>query len=305
MTNYTQRFYRDEADYAAMRRLIADSYKLVGPHHSFLLGDLDWWRAFVDADTLLPTVPLWFAGEMLVGFLFRGQATVETMLHPQHRAAEPLLLAYAEQHLRRAADDGQEAGLVQVSLESDTQRNELLAAHGFVRTDDFLASHIYDLAGPPPAPQLPPGFTLRDMTGDADWQARVELHRAAFAPSKFTLEKYQAARNGTTYRPDLDLLAVAPNGEYAAYTTVWFEPENRVALYEPVGCRPNYGRRGLGKALLYEGLCRLYELGAVRAHVGSWRDDSPGALLYRAAGFRLIDRWYEWHKSYPDDTEAA
>ena len=61
--NYTQRFYRDETDYAAMRHLIADSYKLSAPHSYMLLGDLDWWRALLgDPDNYLPTVPLWFAG---------------------------------------------------------------------------------------------------------------------------------------------------------------------------------------------------------------------------------------------------
>ncbi len=62
MTTYTQRPYRDAADYAAMRRLIADSYRLAGPHSYMLLGDLDWWRAFkVEDATFLPWVPLWLA----------------------------------------------------------------------------------------------------------------------------------------------------------------------------------------------------------------------------------------------------
>lgn len=37
----------------------------------------------------------------------------------------------------------------------------------------------------------------------------------------------------------------------------------------------------------------------MRAHVGSWQDNSAGAL-YRAAGFQLIDRFYDWHKTYAD-----
>jgi predicted N-acetyltransferase YhbS len=143
------------------------------------------------------------------------------------------------------------------------------------------------------------------MAGAADWEARVAVHRAAFHPSKLTLAKYQEARRAPTYRPDLDLVAVAPNGDYAAFTILWFEPENRVALFEPVGCHPDWQRRGLGRAVLYEGLRRLYELGAMRAHVGSWLDDSAGAKLYGAAGFHLVDRWYEWHKTYPAAPGAA
>ena len=301
--NYTQRSYQGETDYTAMRRLIADSYKLAAPHSYMLQGDLDWWRALLaEPGAFLPAVPLWFAGDTLIGFLWPGEGNGDIMLHPEHRAAESLMLAYAEQHLRKPAAAEEPAALMQVSLDTDTRRNQLLAQHGFVRSNDFLASHILDLDLRTPMPQLPEGFMLRDMSGTlsaAEVEARINIHRAAFHPSKFTEAKYAAARNSPTYRPDLDLVVVAPNGDFAAYCTLWFEPENRVALYEPVGCHPDYQRRGLGKAVLYEGMRRLRELGAVRAHVGSWGDDSSGAMLYRAAGFQLIDRFYEWHKSYP------
>jgi mycothiol synthase len=306
VTTYTQRPYRDEADYAAMRRLIAESYPLVAPHSTMLLGDLDWWRALrPDPDAYLPTVPLWFAGETLVGFLWPGEGSADTMLHPHHRAAESLMLAWAQEHLPRAVAEGQEQALMQISLQSDTARNELLQQHGFVRSNDFLASHVIDLVDAPPPPILPTGFALRDMVGDEGWEARVEVHRAAFAPSKLTLDKYRRARQSPTYRPDLDLVVVAPNGELAAFCILWLEEENRVALFEPVGCHPAYQRRGLGRALLYEGLQRLRQRGTVRAHVGSWLDDSAGAGLYRAVGFRLIDRFYEWHKTYGPGEDAA
>lgn len=298
---YTQRFYRDEADYAAMRRLIADCYQIAAPHSYMLLGDLDWWRALrADGDAHLPTIPLWFAGETLIGFLWPGQGYGDTLLHPQHRDAEPLMLAYAEEHLRRPAADGKPANLMQSSLDSDMLRNQLLARHGFTRSNDFLASNGWVLDEPPPAPQLPPGFAFSNMAVERDYAARVEVHRAAFHPSRLTFDMYMRARQMPTYRPELDLVIVAPNGDLAAYTTLWYEPENRVALYEPVGCNPDYQRRGLGRAVLYEGLRRLYELGATDAYVNSWLDNSPGALLYRAAGFRPIDRWYEWHKSYEE-----
>ena len=193
--NYTQRFYRDETDYAAMLRLIADSYRLSGPHSYMLLGDLDWWRALLgEPDSYLPTVPLWFAGDTLVGFLWPAEGSGDIMLHPHQRVAEPMMLAYTEQHLRKPASETEPARLMQVSLQSDTRRNELLAQHGFVRSNDFLASHVLDLDQPTPQPQLPAGFTLRDMTGDADLEARVNVHRAAFHPSKLTLAKYAAAR---------------------------------------------------------------------------------------------------------------
>lgn len=213
------------------------------------------------------------------------------------------MLAYAEEHFRAPAADGKPAALVQTSLQSDTPRNQLLEQHGFERTDDFLAWHEFALDQPPPEPQLPPHFAFETMENRTDYEARVNAHRAAFHPSRLKLDMYMRARELPTYDPSLDLVAVAPNGEIAAYTILWFDAENRVALFEPVGCHPDYQRRGLGRAVLYEGLRRLYERGATRAHVAAWRDDSAGALLYRAAGFQLINRFYDWHKSYLADAE--
>ncbi|MFN8470206.1 MAG: hypothetical protein U0X20_31920, partial [Caldilineaceae bacterium] len=167
--NYTQRFYQGETDYAAMRRLIADSYKLAAPHSYMLLGDLDWWRALLaEPEAFLPTIPLWFAGDTLAGFLWPDEGSGEIFLHPHHRAAEPSMLAYAEQHLRQPATETEPSALKLVSLESDTRRNALLSEHGFVRLDSFLASHILELDQPTPEPQLPAGFVFRDMSGSLD-----------------------------------------------------------------------------------------------------------------------------------------
>ena len=81
--NYTQRFYEGETDYTAMRRLIADSYKLAAPHSYMLLGDLDWWRALLpEPAAFLPTIPLWFAGDTLVGFVWPRRGSSEILFAP-------------------------------------------------------------------------------------------------------------------------------------------------------------------------------------------------------------------------------
>ncbi len=299
--HYTQRFYRDEADYAAMRRLIADSYQLEGPHAYMLLGDLDWWHALLpEPEQFMAGVPLWFAGAALIGFLWPGESSIDNMLHPQHRTAEAAMLAWAEEHLRKPAAEAAPAQLRQWSRETDVQREELLRAQGFVRHSDFLANNVLALDAPTPEPQLPPGYTIRPITGAADdVEARVAVHRAAFHPSKMTVAKQRAAMASPTYRSDLDLVVVAPDGQLAAFCIVWWEEENKVALFEPVGCHPDYQRRGLGRAVICAGLRRLRELGAMRAHVLSWGEEGASALLYRSIGFRLIDRFYAWDKQYP------
>jgi mycothiol synthase len=98
------------------------------------------------------------------------------------------------------------------------------------------------------------------------------------------------------YRRDLDILAVAPDGELAAFGTVWFDDVTRTAVFEPVGTHPNHQKRGLGKAVMSEGLRRAHRLRATLATVSSY---SKGAhALYESRGFTDVDLLEPWVKEW-------
>ncbi|HEV2404889.1 MAG TPA: GNAT family N-acetyltransferase, partial [Ktedonobacterales bacterium] len=126
--------------------------------------------------------------------------------------------------------------------------------------------------------------------GEDEWQRRVDTHREVYHPSRVTLEAYRRLRRAPYYRPDLDLVAVSPEGEFAAYCICWYDPATRVGEFEPVGTRAAYRRRGLGKALMFEGQRRLRALGAHTAIVLTNGDNIPAIPLYQSAGFRIVDR---------------
>ena len=103
-------------------------------------------------------------------------------------------------------------------------------------------------------------------------------------------------QRGPLYRRDLDLVAVAPDGELAAFCTVWFDDVLRSAVFEPVGTHPAHQRRGLGKAVMTEGLRRAARLGATVASVSSY---SAGAhALYASLGFADDLRSAPWRKTW-------
>ncbi len=109
-----------------------------------------------------------------------------------------------------------------------------------------------------------------------------------------TVEKHLAVMASPTYRPELDLVVVAPDDSFAAFCIVWFDEVNHMGVFEPVGCHSAHRRRGLTRALMYEGMRRLRDLGATTAHVlahGS-ADAAPG--LYASAGFQVIDQCRAW-----------
>ena len=80
------------------------------------------------------------------------------------------------------------------------------------------------------------------------------------------------------------LVAVDPNGDFAALCTVRMDSVSRMAELEPVGTHPNYRKLGLAKSVVCEGLLRLQKhhpssvcmLGAAATHAANRLHDSVG-----------------------------
>lgn len=151
-----------------------------------------------------------------------------------------------------------------------------------------------------PAPVLPPGAAVRPVRLDnpAEVEARVELHREVWAPSKFTVAGYARLRGMPVYRPDLDLVAVTAAGELAAYCIVWWDPETKAGEFEPVGASPRHRRQGYGTALMVDALRRLREMGGVQAVVVSATGaaSEPARRLYEAVGFGHATSFESWER---------
>ena len=172
----------------------------------------------------------------------------------------------------------------------DRQRHVLAALkrNGYVRSADgaHLAYHTHPLADLP-EPALPQGFTVRSVTAD-DLVRRVEVHQAAWPGTRVTEQSYRAVTAAWPYRADLDWVAVAPDGSFAASCLIWFDEANGVGLVEPVGADARFRRLGLGRAVCLSALRELRAVGAREAVVypAVGGRSHPGALpLYRTMGF--------------------
>jgi GNAT superfamily N-acetyltransferase len=98
-----------------------------------------------------------------------------------------------------------------------------------------------------------------------------------------TRDEYRAIQRCPLYRRDLDLVAVAPDGSLAGFATTWFDDTTRTGFFEPVGVHPGHRRRGLGQALLAEGMRLLAWLGADLAYTASYGPEAGGSRRGRAA----------------------
>ena len=201
-----------------------------------------------------------------------------------------------DQPLARSVDEEGHSRIRTWSFDGDSVRIENLRRAGYERTSEALCFRQRASLADVPAPELPDGFRIRNVMGEDDLERRVDVHRDAFAPSKMTVEKHRNVMHSLTYRPELDLVVEAPDGSFAAYCLVWFDEQNQFGIFEPVGCHSTYRQRGLTKAVMYEGMRRLRELGATRAFVNSLLGVKPASALYETVGMRVLDENHAWIK---------
>ncbi len=261
-------------------------------------GDLEWWHASAAPDELAAHLRLWDVdGSIAAWSWVRTDQVVWEAWTGDRAADEPVVDA-----ILRAAIDETAAALGAWAPEDDSATVATLHRLGFRAGERRLSQfqRRTDDDTPIPAPSLPPGYRIRALDGPPEVAARAELHRAAFAPSHLTVERYARLTTLPHYRFDDDLVVEAPDGSLAAFAMAWWDPVARVGEFEPVGTHPDHRRRGLGRALLSHGLRSFRDSGARLVQVYSNTDNPASEGLYPAIGFerrryrRLFERPPPW-----------
>lgn len=135
-----------------------------------------------------------------------------------------------------------------------------------------------------PVARLPSGFTIRPIAGEHEVQLVADAHNGAFSP-KWTEAKYLKVMQTPGFDPERELVVVAPDGRFAAFVVIWFDPVSLAGYFEPVGCHSSFTRRGLTKALMFAGMARMKEAGMETAVVGYEPTNEAAFKLYSSAGF--------------------
>ncbi len=130
-----------------------------------------------------------------------------------------------------------------------------------------------------------------DDPDDADAVRMAALLNAAFDTTVHTAREYLQAfvERSPSFQHELNLVAEAPDGSFAAHVGLTHEPSNRHGIVEPVCTAPGHRRHGLARALLSEGLVRLAARGVRTVQVETGDDEAPNEL-YRSCGFNSATR---------------
>lgn len=304
----TLRPYQTEDDYWRIREFLR-AVSLLNENHDYSWSLLRWdyWRWHVNENIfklkLQEVIYLWEIDGKIAAVLNAdtpGEAFFQ--IHPAFReeVSIPQMLDVAEGKLPTIKEDGKKELILWVN-EKDNKMKELFCERGYVRSK-FNAEHMRrrSFSTLVPAFVPPSGYTVRALGDEDELPARSWLSWKAFHPDEPD-EKYQGwewyknIQRVPLYRRDLDLVAVASDGELAAFCTVWFDDVLRTAVFEPVGTHPGHQKRGLGKAVMTEGLRRAQRLGATLATVSSY--GKAAHALYDSMGFAEFDLLEPWVKA--------
>jgi mycothiol synthase len=301
--------YQGEEDNLRIRGFLRE-VSLLNDRHDFSWSLLRWdyWVWHVNMNIfhmkLEDVIHLWTTDEKLVAMLnpdSPGEAFFQ--IHPQHHSEALLneMLDVAEARFPEQKENGRRELIAWVN-ENDTLHKDVLARRGYTRSKykaEHMRSRVLNMPVPDTVP--PAGYTVRALGDESELPARSWLSWKVFHPdepdNKYQgWEWYKNVQRIPLYRRDLDIVAVASDGELSAFCTVWVDEVTQTAVFEPVGTHPNHQKRGLGKAVMSEGLRRAQALGATLATVSSYSDGAHA--LYASMGFTEFDLLEPWIREW-------
>jgi len=214
---------------------------------------------------------------------------VSPALHgtPMHETVMDEYLVWAEARAR-------EAGLKQIwpfwAMDYDKVLDGMMRARGFVivQADPPVPLFERTLENLPTI-KLPDGFTVQGVRNLEDGELRARVTHGAFRPNDAWdgyWSEYAQFIGSAVYDGERDLFVRSPDGRGASACTIWFDTVNAVGLFEPVGTHPDFQGKGLGKAVMAEGLRRMKAAGMHTAIVGFDPNNVAALALYTSMGFR-------------------
>ncbi len=308
----TSRPFRDDRDFWRVRDLLIEAYPLTPTGFNWEVRRWDGQRFHNDDAALNPewgrTVRLWETDDgRLVGVAHSDYASnISLQLHPDYREIEAEMIAWGEDTLAVVKEERRQVEVF--VFDYDVPRRRLLEARDYDQMPYYGVTRRMRFGNRAlPTAEIAAGYTLRTTRPD-DWddcQRMADLLNAAFKRSIHNAQEYwNFCQRSPSFRHDLNLVAEAPDGSFAAHVGVNWEPINGYGVFEPVCTHPAHQRRGLARTLMFEGMQRLKALGAYDAYVDTG-DMVPANTLYDAVGFTEAYTGHYWRKMFQAETSRS
>ena len=244
----------------------------------------------------LSRIGLWEADGEIVGVVHpeHRKGTVYLELDPAHTDLGGEMLRYAEEKLAVTSD---RARALRIFIhDSDQALQQSATEIGYEQEGAYEDLSRFEIPTRLPEPPVPPGFRIASLADDDD---PLKVHRLLWRgfdhkgePPPDGSADREFMQSAPGFRKDLNIVVVAPDGGFASYCGMWYEPRHRIALLEPVATDPDFRHLGLGGAAVREGIRRCGREGATVAYVGT------AMPFYLSIGFRRICRFSVWRRSW-------
>ncbi len=222
-------------------------------------------------------------------------------VHPtvRNQGLEEEIITWAEKRLKEATTNGKSDVKLYSGARSDRgDVINILQNLGFVAVRYFFRMRR-SLTKPIDKPQFPEGFKLRTVEPEKDATLWVEMFNQTFMDHwnhhDYSLEEFLHDIQSPEYNPDLNLIAIAPDGTFAAFCESHIYPEDNKrnqrneGWIAVLGTRREFRQQGLGRAMLLRGMQCLKTEGMDTAILIVDADNPSGALrLYESVGFEKV-----------------
>jgi mycothiol synthase len=219
-------------------------------------------------------------------------------IHPDYRFLEKEIVLWIEKQRKgMKRNKTQELELGFRVDETDEKRITLFTELGYKNFGLEGYNRKRPMGVPIPEYKLPDGFTIRHVDVEEDFLQYRKVLAAVFPRcSRMTRRLAKIYSSASFYQKDLDLVAVDPHGDFAAFCTVRMDPISRMAELEPVGTHPDYRKLGLAKSVICEGLHRLQKYQPSSICILGAAISEAANRLYDSVGFTEKTEVHLWHK---------
>lgn len=184
-----------------------------------------------------------------------------------------------ERGLAHASESGFEAVELEVARGDDAMR-EVLFAHGFAIKEGGLVETWMAAEARPEISPLHDDYRL---------SSRVDTMTRPHHLIKRSGPGVEARLLQTSlYRPDLDLVILDRDDNYAAHGLFWYDPVTATGLVEPMRTEDDHQRRGLARHVLTSGVALLADAGAARIKICFETSNPASSDLYLSVGFEPV-----------------
>jgi GNAT superfamily N-acetyltransferase len=306
----TQRSFNFDSDFDKVSQFLVETYYNPATPQ---LGHINWLQSrweYMHFHPLITDVDrskigVWESGGEIVGVAHPEHpgSPAYFEIRPGFESIKAEMLDYYEREIRVTPDglDNHEGIYL---MGGDDEFGQIASAAGYTKSDDAEPMSIVPTDQVPDSAPLPDGFKLISLTDENSPKKSHQVLWRGFNhecdPDENGLVEHDFV-NGIAEREfmqsapnfafDLNVVAVAPNGDWISYSGMWYEPTNKYCYVEPVATDPEYRLKGLGKAAVTESIRRATLLGAEVAYVGATLP------IYKSISFEQVYSLEKWVQS--------